>query len=413
MAIIDSLSYQEAKRTGAISPLLAPRPRPRETIEFIIDSCSNQPRQLETIAKIISLILQAEPPIYQHYRIVIPVQIATETRQLIFPEFLAQELARTPDGNKPISTLRQFYHEHRNACNIVETDISQAYKFVYAKHALPLLKQDRDLCQRVVELANQFIIDHPVFLGGRSTTIEEFDDFCSRLAESLPRQEKMFHRAQQRLQMPHLKAKLLNVESSLVEAKIGGMASQSRKLFKDTSTLDRIFMQAMYAEPSLNHCIGHLPDFKEFRLDKGERAIESYLFRQRRGYDPNRVSVVVSEDIDARDTINSLRHRSKNTVIVVSNAGLLHAMNYLKANAIPEPSLPQPRPLTPQQQYETNPRNQRREAIAEGRAKAALHYPSKTDLHLPTESEWSRRLAELIKYGHWRQVSRDLPVAGR
>lgn len=378
--------------------------RPRGMLEIIVDTCSNSPDQLAMINRIVDRVVQARPRIYQDYRIVMPVQIATETNRMIFPEFLSAELARAPlRANGQPSNLRQFYRQHAGHVCVVETDISRAYKFFYAKQALPLLNDNPSMRSRVMAKAQEFIQTHTDQFGGDVPSRDKLEIFCERLEFNLQQQERNFSQTHKQLAQHHGEHGKPNLESALEAAAVTSMARQSERLFQGMSLQERILLQAMYAEPELNRQVAQQDCFKTFRMDKGERAIESYLFKERTAHDGSLVSLIVSEDIGAREAINSLRDSSRNTILVVSKSGLQTALHYLDSGMIPGPPSPTPRmdepntPLVdPRQRWQTHPNNARAAKIIHGRRE---HHP--TALHLPTEGEWARRLAELIDYGRW------------
>lgn len=75
-------------------------------------------------------------------------------------------------------------------------------------------------------------------------------------------------------------------------------------------------------------------EFSKFRADLGEREIENYLYNKRSNPNPNRVTILISEDQGSKYNIQKyyiqrLRQSSQNTIILLSSYGFATALKEL------------------------------------------------------------------------------------
>ncbi len=375
------------------------RIRQRDTLEIIIDTCSLGTAQLQAINTLVNVIQTAHPRIYNDYRIVVPVQLGTEVRQRIYPEFLQHEMGRPLVWDDGTYNLRKFWHKHLDHIQIVDTGISQAYRLHYAKTALPLVMGRPELHQKIVavaqDLAKRYGAPQAVM---QSIDLEHFAAFCEKLGKRIGLQEHEHHAAST--------LSINQGKKSVINAELNHLARHQRVLDRKSPPEAKYFMQALYSEQELYTEIARTPSFKNFRFNKGERAIEDFIFHERTENNSRLVSLIVSEDAEARDEIKTLRDRSHNSVIVVNKSGLLHAVDcltdplaYEKAfSPKPLPAAAQP---TPQQKWAADPRNQRAPRIAKAKLKetAGAATPVLDEI---TEHQFSLRLVKLIETGQWR-----------
>lgn len=392
----------------------------RRTLEIIIDSCSVGSKQLRAVERIIDFMKHAEPPVYDNYRIVLPVQIGAELRQRIFPAFIRAELSLPPEvfsdpvqpqekAKRP-SGLRRFFQTHLDHVVIAETPISQAYKLKYAEHACVTLFEHPSLGEAVVAEAHRLCDRYGEGALKSELDLPALHDLCWQLA-TIREQERGQHQikldeiqtfyGQKPGNMP------VDIARAGERAEVANLARHQAAIESTLTPAQRYLFQALYSERALHdRCVD--AKFKQFRTDKGERAVESYLFNKRRKPDAGVVSFVVSNDKGSRNGIDALRQESKNKVLVVSNRGLTQAVELLTndakfSKACEGLTLTRPVPNTVQERYRRDPLNARHQAIREGEDQ---HPPSKTKLNETTEFEWARRLAEVLRYGDWRKLYR-------
>ena len=380
--------------------------RQRDRLEIIIDTCSLGSAQLQAIDTLIDAIQKAEPRIYKDYSIVIPVQLGTEQRQRIYPAFLRAEMEQ-PLPRDTESNLRKFWQKHLDHIQIVDTSISQAYRLHYAKTALPLIQHDAPAQEKIVAMAQELAKRYGAKEQIKSQlTLENFRQFCDALSNLAARQEIAAQGTREDLQQ-YATTNLSNTESekAMNRAELSNLARHQRGFEKTFPPEYVYFMQALYSESELYTQIARTPAFKDFRFNKGERAIEDFIFHERTENNPNLVSLIVSEDVEARDEIKALRDRSKNSVIVVDKTGLLHAVACLSDPATyarafgPKPTVTYTPAPTPRQKWLSDPRNLRAERLAQAKVKTSEPPQS---LNPANEHEWSLRLAKLIMTGTWR-----------
>lgn len=406
-----------------------PHTQRRETLEIVIDTCSMGAAQLQAVESMIAFMKNAHPPVYNNYSIVLPVQVGAEIRQRIFPDFLHAELSLPPDKEldnpatspaamrdlsaRQPSGLRQFFRRHIDHLVIAETGISLAYKMKYAIAAEHVLARRPEIGERVLAEAQRLVrrygdpdpphlptakdlmgLRHFIAVQGKAVT----HDIASKREEI-----KRTYGA-----MPRQRFTAGDVRASFEKSEISRLARHQGVLEAQLTPAQCYLFQALYSEPTLNHEAAATHEFDAFRTDKGERAVEAYLFKERKKHDPSIVSVVISNDKGSRQGINDLRAKSKNKVLAVSNQGLKAAVDYLNNEAAflraAEPVAPPPRVLAPQEKWRYDPRNERLPAITSGHEVLIKYKKPFTTI---SENEWGRRLAELLRYGDWRKLYRD------
>lgn len=319
--------------------------------------------------------------------------------------------------------VRKFYQEHSDHIDIVETDISQAYKFKYASLALPLLQEWATARQAVLHSAAEFLERNPIKIRTPEKKLsgDEFGAFLTTLEKAVTAQKISFEQTRRHMEsstefrsMPAFLR-----PQALEHAEITNLARHARKLFKKLRMHERVYFQAMYACDAMQNAVASDPTFKIFRMDKGEREIDWYLYEARRKqlrqqgklYDPDTATIIVSEDEGARESVKKLREKCHNTVIVVGNDGLLTAVHYLETGSIPTIDRHHLGTVIARQQAADTPKFRRNLTLAAARPDIPLSlrmHPS-----LPTEGEWARRLAELVAYGQWSRHNDGTSAATR
>jgi len=368
--------------------------KPRSTLEFILDTCSLGKNQLAGVEKLIQDAHTRRPKIFENTRIIIPIQIGTEVRQRIFPDFLAAELQIRGRNNH----LEEFYCAHKGDIRIVETDISRAYKFLYAKLAAPIVVENPELVTAITQEANSLIERYRPIIGD-CPSIQEADvlSLCAEINNAAQQQEAKHAQSVAKTDSAEISAKEHQKNAAKPIVKLKSLARHGAQFLNGKSLAQRYILQAMYSTDALYKRISPQKEFKNFRKDKGERAIESFLFHERAEKNDNRVTIVLSEDAGARTSIQRLRSQSNNSIFTISSWGLALALKELKLiqnlDEIVSPTVIQEfskkNRLTPQK-------------IQNGAAITVNHI-----LEPRIERKWAHRLVETVKFGHWKATTRE------
>jgi hypothetical protein len=269
-------------------------------------------------------------------------------KRRIFPEFLEAELTYNKQSNRPLDL---FYRRHAKHVDIVETDVSMAYKLFYAKKASEILQRRPELEEKV--------LSHAIDLAGRYTPDDERDnkaidhdalrDFCKKIEKRYGEykeqsEDNARHMAKHHaLFSPKLDKKAEDVASGkrIQEARDTLLAAQDRKIMarsagkllnikKDDNAdknlekrVRRLLLQAMYSCPEMRDEIAKDKEYQRYKNHKGERAIEGFLFDRKLDPDKPVVSLVVTDDGGARTSITNLRAKyGKNPIFVLGSYGL-------------------------------------------------------------------------------------------
>lgn len=375
------------------SPKLRPQPRQpklrrRESLEIIIDTCSLGKPQLEGLSKLIAYAEQASPKIFDDVHIVIPIQIGTEVRQRVFPEFLKAELTK-PSGKH----LENFFQRHQPQIEVVETDISYGYKFLYAAKAAQLLQKDEALMQEVAKeaqlLLERYTPRNEVPMP-RITSLE-VKAFCEDAVRAGTQQQAALSHSRQQAQGANLKQREVRTNAAPHLIEMINMGRHGQRFLEPRAGHDRYILQAMYSNPTLYKQISTDGDFKRFRRNKGERAIENFLYDEREKTNPNRVSLVISDDEGARASIQRLRSRSQNSIFVVSSWGLALALKQLK--------------LVPSLDRVVDPSIIEKKSAEQKHLREQATNGEEAEFHRfrdpAVERKWAHRLVQMMKYGDW------------
>ncbi len=303
----------------------------RDKIEFIIDSCSMGHKVYRSLSSYVNHIVQKQPRIYEDYRFVIPLQIGIETKRRLFTEFLKKELSE-PDND---GYLERFYQHHREDVKVVDTRSSHIYKFMFGLKAITMVGND---VKRIERVASEAAILHSTYTNNRPGLdtehfIKAYKEFRSEIKSEYQHHKKEFA-SKERL-IKNFNTRILSIDNPKLIGQISRTAQEtsiarlSEKFFKKSPEEYKYILQAMYSRPEIFRSLKDDDDFRHYRADKGERAIEEFLYSKRSERDPKRVTVVVSEDINARKNIQELRKKSTNTIIVLSKYGFALGMKEL------------------------------------------------------------------------------------
>ena len=374
---------------------------PRERFEVIVDTCSMGEKKMRGVSAMIAYAMDRQPPVFDHYRIVVPLQLGTEARQRLFPEFLQKELSAAPESGG----LERFYAEHKDHVRIVETESSLAFKLFYAEKAARILDENpkmHGMVKRLArQLANQYAEDGqpPVKISRQS--IPQFkqqirtlrDEYMQTFSEVQAAYIKEREAAPDPRALPPIGAELKRLKREV-------LAKTSEHFFNHCSPSDKLVLQALYSCKPMYARVSKETDFGSFRTDLGERAIEDYLYDKRAATDPRNVSLVVTEDRGARGSIQRLRGESNNSIFVVGSFGLSLALKQLhiidNLFDVMEPAL----------MTEVKARRMGTWAKKERGQVIGMDDVNEPEI----ERKWARRLVEVVNTGQWSEMpSRERP----
>lgn len=376
--------------------------RPREKLEFIIDSCSSGQNVLDGVSRIIDRTMNADPRVFDDYRIVMPIQLGTETKRYLFPDFLHARL-----GSRDHGILEEFYQRHRNKVRIVETDISRAFKWHYGALAARILREhpewEKEIVRAAMELQRQ--IRKPLNAPEVTLSTYRLQRLCDAFVTSYEDYAEQFGDMRRDIvRYGHECAETdAEIDRRVREAENIRMGRAAREFFdthftKNMRLPNQYLLQAMYAHDRLHREVSQKTSFSSYRKDKGERAIESFLFSERAESHPERVTVIVSEDAGARKKIQQLRRASENTIFVVSSYGF----------AIAQQKLGMIKRLSQMLDRRTLKAilAQREDQIQTHIERLGYAKPSMEEiLDRRVEEKWADRLVQVLDYGAWLEKS--------
>ena len=383
-------------------PAYMKRIKNREQFEIIVDTCSSGDKVLRGIDKLISRITADHHgrSVFQDYRITVPIQLGTESKQCLFPEFLEARLS------KKSGHLENFYRKHREHFRIVETDTSRAFKMAYCFEASALLNT-QEARESIITLAgkladelhqahgHQLQLDDAMldrFIHAMRSEQQTFDARFSEKEQGI----RSFHHALQGRSDAALDALI----KTTYRVKLG---RAGKRFFEQMPEEFRYFMQALYSDREVNKQVSKIQEFKNFRHDQGERAIEDFLFKKRSESNPDRVTLIISEDQGARFSISSLRKKTENTIFCVSTYGLAQALKQLHlVGSITDV-------IGEQQLADTYARHENRRSRRAPDAQLTMNHVVDPEI----EEKWARRLANVVNWGHWKGAPSHSVSMGR
>lgn len=291
-------------------------PVKRQTFDIIFDNSSAGSNIINSLDKIADFIESGD--VYDNVRFTIPLQIGTEISRLLFIDFLEDAMQSSKKKH-----VREFYNKNKHRINIVETDISSAYKFFYAYQAFNELKDEEDI-EKILKSASKKI-------KGDVSIYElkkDFEDFKILTEKVTDEYNKHLKRTKNDIQKYISKLADIDIKPSHTKQLIEDMEKKAygragRDLFKQTSDNMRYILQAMYSDAKLHDRLNTKKSpLNNYRKDKGERAIENYLQNHRNKTDNKFVTLVVSEDRKAIKRISDLRKSTNNSIIALREQGL-------------------------------------------------------------------------------------------
>lgn len=390
------MSHTDKHRpSGPSSPL-----KKREKLEFIIDTCSAGHQVMRATDRLIDYAMQAEQDgrsrIFDDYRITMPIQIGTERKRRIFPEFLEAELLSDAHGD-----LEQFFQRHHTHVHLAETPTSRGFKLYYSFKAIDVLEKQPELKQNILRDATLLAQKYAPYLDIDTTKLDSahLERFLEHISTAYDAHQTGMEEPTQNLVALHRDSTSdLELQHIIRKAEHVRITREAKPFLKELSIEEKLLMQAMYSCNPLNVAVSRMRDFQRYRADKGERAIEEFLFDKRAESDPDRVTVIVSEDQGARKSIQRLRDRSHNTVFAISSYGLAHATCALT----PELNLLD---LLDTAGIDLM---QRRDAGTEDKIRNGKSIGMDDVVEPRIEEKWADRLVQVLKSGQWENRKIEL-----
>ena len=338
----------------------------REKLEIIVDSCCAGDKVFAGVDKLLDYLV--DPPrekrrVFDDYQIIIPIQIGTETRRRIFPEILEAEIrakaafmhgtGKSAGALEDLVLKHSFGDEdrapHDKHVRIVENEVSRAYKLFYGAKAQALLNSNRELVANIANASNALMKRYD--FEGEHIRPRDVRKLCHDLSHAYAKHQKDTAEAERKIRMNHSKIiqhicektgitedmidakklRQLDVElkNTLLDATLENLARCGKKLFNEFSNESRCILQALYSTPELYKPISQSPEFRPISRDQGERSIDRLLMGKRSKADDSRVTLVISKDKGALNSIEDIRKSSGRTIIALNPYGFALALKDL------------------------------------------------------------------------------------
>lgn len=271
-------------------------------LEIIVDACSMKPEILKRVDMLIEHVMNADPRVYSDYRITVPNFIRMETDQLLFEDMVRPNMI----GNR---TAREFYEKHQEHIVAIETPEIAAYRIAFAKIAADNAQRLRhdEIGRNAEKLQKRLnLTDTPI-------THLEVKDFLQSVSDAYQR----------------------FTENRATKPDQGELAAFSNEFFANCSTADRCILQSMmYYRPVRTRADKNL-GFREAVDDAGEVAITRVINERAQTDDTPRVTLVISNDYQARKLIRRAETPAAFTPIVMDDKMFHDSMLVIEDDAIP------------------------------------------------------------------------------
>lgn len=362
----------------------------RGTFEIIFDSCSSGDKVLRAL-KIMAR-EAVSTGIFNKYKFIAPLQIGTEIKQILFKDVLEKELLTDKPGR-----LHKFYKENEGRIKFAESDVSHSFKFYFAYRVFSLFGNDQYLKQKVVFHAHDTIqkfFPELLYKYNRDVIEKDFEFFKANIVKKYKLTKLKIARKREKIET-QLRLENYSAEyiaQKLVDSELKMHARAGRKFFERSPESYKFITQAFYSNNTVVAMLNNDEEFKKFRTNKGERAIESYLLKKMSLEDETKVTIVISEDNAARKSIQGIRRKSGNTIFVLSSYGLAFAMKKLALIETLNEVIDQAVIDNIQKR-----RKKTNEKLSNGK-------PLSSDdiLEPEVEEKWAERLVEVVTHGGWK-----------
>lgn len=295
----------------------------RSVLRIIVDTVSSSKQIYNGISKTIKYCDNRD--LFEDIQIIVPLQNGTEITQKIFPEFLQRDLALGGDTG-----LHGFYKRYADTINVVNTPDSDSYRYFFAHSAMKFLSNNEYLKKQVAEDAAEFWKEYypekkphtPEFYEKKFEKMK--NDFFKTFDENFT---KNFG-----LETGNVTFK----EFSKINEKLGHRKDvedsrevQGKEYFKDMKMSHKVLLQAMYSNYDVFMETRKNREFMRYEEDRGERSIESHLFKSKLSDKAKYLYMVVTDDSATRDSIHSLRQKTSSTIYVLSSVGVATSLKFL------------------------------------------------------------------------------------
>ncbi len=362
----------------------------RGTFEIIFDSCSSGDKVLKALKLLAKEAVNTG--VFNKYKYIAPLQIGTEIKQVLFKDILEKELLTDKPGR-----LHKFYKENEGRIRFAESDVSHSFKFYFAYRVFSLLGHDQYLKQKVVFHAHETVqkfFPELLYKYKKEVIEKDFEFFKGNIIKRYKLTKIKIAKKKEKIetQLRHENYSTDYIQQQLADAELKMHARAGRKFFERAPESYKFITQAFYSNNTVVAMLNNDDEFKKFRTNKGERAIESYLLKKMSLEDETKVTIVISEDNAARKSIQLLRRKSGNTIFILSSYGLAFALFQLGLIANLNEVI---------DQAVIDNINKRRKKTVE---KLSNGKPLTNDdiLEPEVEEKWADRLIEVIKHGVWK-----------
>jgi hypothetical protein len=362
----------------------------RGTFEIIFDSCSSGDKVLRALKLLAKEAVNTG--VFNKYKFIAPLQIGTEIKQVLFKDILEKELLTDKPGR-----LHKFYKENDGKIKFAESDVSHSFKFYFAYRAFSLFANDQFIRQRVIFHAHETVqkfFPELLYKYNKDVIDTDFDFFKMQIIKKYKITKLKIAKRKEKIEI-QLRNENYSPEYiyyKIQEAELKMHARAGKKFFERSPESYKFIVQAFYSNNSVTALLNGDEEFKKFRTNKGERAIESYLMKKLSIEDETKVTVVVSEDNAARKSIQAVRRKSGNTIFILSSYGLAFALK--KMDLIMS--------FTDVIDQAVLDNIQKRRKKTEEKLGNGKTISSEDILEPEVEEKWADRLIEIIKHGTWK-----------
>ncbi len=362
----------------------------RGTFEIIFDSCSSGDKVLRALKLLAKEAVNTG--VFNKYKFIAPLQIGTEIKQVLFKDILEKELRTDRPGR-----LHKFYQENEGRIKFAESDISHSFKFYFAYRAFSLFGNDPFIRQKIIfhsyEIVQKFFPEL-LYKYNKDVIDTDFDFFKAQIIKKYKLTKLKIARRKEKIEVQLRNENYMQeyIYLKMHEAELKMHARAGRKFFERSPESYKFIIQAFYSNNSVTALLNNDEEFRKFRTNKGERAIESYLLKKLSIEDETKVTVVISEDNGARKGIQAIRRKSGNTIFILSSYGLAFALKkmdlIMSLTDVIDPAV-------------MENINKRRKKTEEKLHNGKII--STDDILEPEiEEKWADRLIEVIKHGVWK-----------
>ncbi len=362
----------------------------RGTFEIIFDSCSSGDKVLKALKTLAKEAVNTG--VFNKYKFIAPLQIGTEIKQILFKDILEKELLTDKPGR-----LHKFFKENDGKIRFAESDVSYSFKFYFAYRVFSLFGNDQYLKQKVVFHAHETVqkfFSELLYKYNKDVIEKDFEFFKAQIIKKYKMTKLKIARKKEKIET---QLRLENypheyIQQKLADAELKMHARAGRKFFERSPESYKFITQAFYSNNTVVAMLNNDEEFKKYRTNKGERAIESYLLKKMSLEDETKVTVVISEDNAARKSIQGIRRKSGNTIFVLSSYGLAFALKKFELieslNEVIDQAV-------------IDNIGKRRKKTSE---KLSNGKPLTNDdiLEPEVEEKWADRLIEVIRHGGWK-----------